>query len=1052
MPIETGVRLALKSLESRERRSVLADAILAEKNRLMQVEGVNKDYRGEIQCDNGEYSFTDPQKITETTEDLASTIRDFSKIYRDNHSETSFVRVNAAVVALAELQILGPKILQRSQEQHEAGQVQRVGIQKEQVEAALAIESMDSAEVPSSQGKSNTDIPVAAVARACLTGEQVHIMVRDPQAKRRDAENLKRLTSVLNLNLGVIDRSPSQTEQRVRIKELVFMSDVIDFAAGLSRSEKEEFKRQRRKEIDQLIKEVNFSLLTGDDQSPVLTDDNGKRETAIIIGDDKDFVFTSMTDQRKFVWGVKKTCVICDEGDLPWTKGSGYELEDEGLSPLSGYLPEWVTSCVVDEVCKAMRAEGKISPDANNQLDFIDAFGDETLAEYEKQVRLRLELVAKDGTLQDRYMQTLRNKIAGEFARLMQTIPLQSYSKKLRERKAKYFFTYDSMRKLVRRYAYQDVSAPAEAEKPDMPHPADPIAFYDHAWLTAQKLTTGQNYSRSDQEIVIIDQETGHPLPTHQYSGLVDMAVDVKEGICRLRSRTDAIRDRTGFQMYLQRNYGKGRVSLVSATLDHIRDEVQEFTGGKVVDIGYWIGREMPIPQAEISEDFAGAQKRLLALIQEVSITGRPVEIVCDDDDELVILKELFEEWNTEAQKYQINVVTSRSSLADEESVFSLAGQSNMITLTNPRGGRMVDIQSSPETNNAGGLMLVVWGALKNKAVLKQVLARTARTGAPGDTRWMVYKHGGKAALENNPIVKRYPKNIEALALLQDGQGLDYDYSLLENIHQRNNLEDQTLRLLTYAYDELRFSMYSEARQSLEQAIGDIATPGYINEYIKIRWNEMIDIIADDYISHLSRYRMDSIGDLSVARGLVMGQTIMRRMANDYSDIVLVDSKDLYVQHPVSGRGHLISSSHRKRLLPDRATFLRFKDFWASDTSGQTHFLGEMPREDSDNRVSAGIYFPQSPRKLYILTRSVNPLTGSLRRSEASRQTKASSHAGYSLRVMSFDDKDRFDGDKVITGSESDIEELLGQAFYPQDVLKQKALFNQLRVKGLLPV
>ena len=1043
MPIETGASFGLKSLESREGRSIMAEAILSEKNRLLQAEGVHQDYQEEILYSDGEYSFTDPQKISETTEDLVSTINAYSKVYLENHSETSFVRLNAAVVALAEIRILGPKTLYSSQKQQVEGQVRRVGIQKEQVEAALAIESMDSAEVPSSQGKSNTDIPIAAVARAYLTGEQIHIMVRDPQAKKRDAENIRLLTSALDLNLGVIDRTELKSQARKRIKDLVFMSDVIDFAAGLSRGEKEEFKRQRRKEIDQLIKEVNFSLMSDEDQSPVFTDDKGKKDTDIIIGDDKDFVFTSMTDKRKFVWGEKKACVICDEGDLPWTKGSGYEQEDEGLSPLSGYLPEWVTSCVVDEVCTAMRKEGKITPDANNQFDFIDALGDETLVEYDQRIRLRLELVAKDGTLQDRYMQTLRNKIAGEFEGLMKTIPLQSYSKKLRERKAKYFFTYDSMRKLVKRYAYQDVSPPVEAENLDILHPADSIAFYDHAWLTAQKLTTGQNYSLSDSGIVIIDQETGHPLPTHQYSGLVDMAVDVKEGICSLRSRTDAIRDRTGFQMFLQRNYGKGRVSLVSATLDHIRDEVQEFTGGRVVDIGYWIGREMPIPQAEISEDFARAKNRLLTLIQEASIAGRPVEIVCDDDEELGVLKQFFEEWNKEAEKYQVNVVTSRSGLDHEETVFGQAGQLNTLTLTNPRGGRMVDIKSSPETNNAGGLLLVVWGALKNKAVLKQVLARTARTGAPGETRWMVYKYGGKAALENNHTVKRYPKNIEALASLQDGQRLDYDYSLLESIHQRNNLEDQTLRLLTYAYDELRFSMYSEARQSLEQAIGDIATQGYIKEYIKIRWNDMIDFIADDYISHLSRYRMDSIGDLSVARGLVMGETIMRRMADNYSGIVLVDSKDLYFQHPVSGRGHLISTSHRKRLLPDKATFLRFKDFSVVDTSGQTHFLGEMPREDSDKNVSAGIYFPQSPHKLYLLTRSVNPLSGS--------QAKASSDAGYSLRIMSFDDKDRFDGDKVFTVSESDIEELLGHAFYPEDALKQKALFSQIRKLGILP-
>ncbi|OGG20808.1 hypothetical protein A3D03_03965 [Candidatus Gottesmanbacteria bacterium RIFCSPHIGHO2_02_FULL_40_13] len=1043
MPIETDASFGLKSLENRERRSELADAILAEKDRLLKIAGLNQNYLNEVQNIGEQYSFSDPQKILNAANELVSAVKAYATIHNPNNSEKYLVGLNAAVVALAEIRILGPETLYKSQRQQQAGEVRRVGIQKEQVEAALAIESMDSAKVPSSQGKSNTAIPIASVVRALFTGEQVHIMVRDPQAKKRDSQNMKLLTESLGMNLGVIERGGNQDEKLLKkqISDLIFIRDIIDYASGISDHRKKKFKEFIAGQIDDSVKKLHFPMIIEDDKSPVEKADSSK-PADIIIGDDKDFVFSSMTRDKRFIREKSNASIICDEGDLPWTKGSPYELENRGLSTLSSYLPEWITNSVVDEVCREMQDQGQIILNNHNELEFVDSRGEETHDIYERRLRKRLGEVTKYGNLSPSSLNALISSITTEYSRIIQKLDGIPFPNEFRL-KPDNLFKDSAMRKLVRNFAYQDVSAPSAMPEDTSLESQDPIAFYDYAWFTAQKLTPGINYSRSDQEVVLIDPETGHPLPTHQYSGLVDMAVDVKEGVCSFRARSDEVLDRTDFQMFLQTNYGKGHISLVSATLDHIRGEVEEFTGGKVAEIGYWIGREMPVSQIEISGDFEKAKNRLLVLVQEASTSGRPVEIVCDDDEELGILKQIFDEWLKDNPEYQVNMVTSKSSLESEDEIFAHAGQLNTITLTNPRGGRMVDIKTSRETNDAGGLLLVVWGALKNKAVLQQVLARTARTGSPGETRWMVYKHGGKAALENNPIVKRYRKHLDALQTLQDGQMLDYDYSLLESVHERNNQDDRSLRLLTYAYDEMRQALYTDARKSLRQDIGRLVTQGYIEEYIQMRWHEVIDFIADYYISQVSRYRMDTLGDLSVARGTVLSDTYFRKMLDKYANTLLVDSHNYYIRDPKSGKLRPGFLKHKMRLAPDIDTYLQFKEEEEYRSMLQTHHLGFLPPVNLLEPLRAGLYFPQSPNKLYILTRSINLSVGS--------RAKTSPHTRYSLRVMSFDDEDRFDGDKVITVAEKDIEELLSQVFYTQNIIKQKALFHELREAHLLP-
>ena len=166
---------------------------------------------------------------------------------------------------------------------------------------------------------------------------------------------------------------------------------------------------------------------------------------------------------------------------------------------------------------------------------------------------------------------------------------------------------------------------------------------------------------------------------------------------------------------------------------------------------------------------------------------------------------------------YRVQTVTSQTSRSDERDVFKKAGAKNVITLANPRGGRAIDIQTTKEADDAGGLLLVVWGALANKTVLRQVLARTARAGHPGEVKWLVYGEGGKLGLSQSQTVIRFPQLQEDLLKEANGSDLSYESSLIEEIHLKNDLDAQKERLLAFAYDLYAHEVRSEVTRLVHE-------------------------------------------------------------------------------------------------------------------------------------------------------------------------------------------------------------------------------------------
>src|SRR3989338_889264 len=543
-----------------------------------------------------------------------------------------------------------------------------------------------------------------------------------------------------------------------------------------------------------------------------------------------------------------------------------------------------------------MQEERKIGLDERNDLDFInDRDESNTEAEYEERLKKRLRMVRQDGTLQNEHMFALTGRIRDEFARIMEKYKLEVGRVKEGKGKRVYFNVRD-VAKLVKQYSSHigEIKDEYPVEGDEVKPAYDPTYHYDRDWLSAQQLISGQSYRRIKEGVVIIDPETGHPLPTHQYRGLLDIAVDVKERTCSFRSRPDTVSDETGFQMFLQKRYGNYHVSLVSGTLAHIRDEINEFTGRDVLHIGRWIGEKAPIPDLRVHGKYRKAKARLAHIFEQARAKGRPVEIICENDLELMELQKYLKTIDPQGS-YQVKMVTSQDSLEHEEEVVAQAGDVKHLTFSNPRLGRMIDVKTTEKADRVGGLILVLWGSFKNKAMLRQLMERTRRAGHPGEVEWIVYKTGGRLGLKDIPIViKRntLSDEVDSLAISPNS----YEDSVIERVHQDNDEQTSHERLRLYAYDEFRsmlerraFTAYKERMGTTTEKDSYLISDNFIRRRIRNTWRGRIEAISEEYLHDLEWSSINSVGELYQARSYVLQNPGFKKVIDSFNDAILRD-------------------------------------------------------------------------------------------------------------------------------------------------------------------
>ena len=263
-----------------------------------------------------------------------------------------------------------------------------------------------------------------------------------------------------------------------------------------------------------------------------------------------------------------------------------------------------------------------------------------------------------------------------------------------------------------------------------------------------------------DDQIVLIDQNTGKTLPGRRLSNGIHQALEALNEL-PIQGETISLDYITVPQLV----HGYGSMTGMSATLQPVKEEIETVYQKQIRDIPPpWeveaaktdtnlvrVKKDMQYTQnystkgyidtktgqeywerVDLSDRIFFNQSMLWdKLMSQLDTPNRqnPVLVIADSVSQL---REMHRELSSSGQRVQL--ITPEMSNEEIDERLSLAGQSDMITLSTSILSRGANIKLDETARKAGGLHVIGVGK-QNQRVTSQILGRAARFGDPGSSQ-----------------------------------------------------------------------------------------------------------------------------------------------------------------------------------------------------------------------------------------------------------------------------------------------------------------------------
>jgi len=230
-----------------------------------------------------------------------------------------------------------------------------------------------------------------------------------------------------------------------------------------------------------------------------------------------------------------------------------------------------------------------------------------------------------------------------------------------------------------------------------------------------------------EDEIVIVDPNTGRMMKGRQWSDGLHQAVEAKEGIS-IKQETSTLATIT-YQNFF-RLYNK--LSGMTGTAKTEEEEFLEIYNMYVVEIP----TNVPVIRVDYPDAVFGTKKaKFSALVNEVverHATGQPILVgtIAVETSELIskYLKE---------RHIPHNVLNAKNH-AREAEIIANAGQKGAVTIATNMAGRGTDIKLGPGVKELGGLCVLGSERHESRRIDNQLRGRAGRQGDPGMSRFYV--------------------------------------------------------------------------------------------------------------------------------------------------------------------------------------------------------------------------------------------------------------------------------------------------------------------------
>jgi preprotein translocase subunit SecA len=257
--------------------------------------------------------------------------------------------------------------------------------------------------------------------------------------------------------------------------------------------------------------------------------------------------------------------------------------------------------------------------------------------------------------------------------------------------------------------------------------------------------TRGDDYFVRDSKVILIDENTGRPMPDRKLSHGLHQMVETKEG-CAVTGQMETLGS-TSYQRFFRRYF---HLAGMTGTASEVAAELERVYGLAVVKVPLHRASRRTLRRLSLHDSSEAKYRAILNQVAEEHSTGRPILVGTRTVAESEYLSTLL----TDAGL--TNWVLNARQDGDEAKLMAQAGERSSIVVATNMAGRGTDIPLGERIAELGGLHVISTQLNDAGRIDRQLVGRCARQGDPGSYQAIV-------SLDDPLICDFYPDSVRSV-------------------------------------------------------------------------------------------------------------------------------------------------------------------------------------------------------------------------------------------------------------------------------------------------
>ncbi len=343
----------------------------------------------------------------------------------------------------------------------------------------------------------------------------------------------------------------------------------------------------------------------------------------------------------------------------------------------------------------------------------------------------------------------------------------------------------------------------------------------------------GKDYIVKDNEIVIIDEQSGRQMPGRRFGDGLHQSLEAKENLAiQFENQTLAsITYQNYFKLY-------NKICGCTGTAATEAQEFFEIYDLKVIQIP----TNKNMIRKDLNDQIFRTEKEkdeaIVKLVEEKFNLGQPLLIFTSSINKSEHYSELFN------KKKIKHIVLNAKNHDKEAEIIANAGQKNSVIITTSISGRGVDIKlggkaskqsSKSEIKNLGGLCVIGTERMESRRVDNQARGRAGRQGDEGNSIFFVSLEDDLMRIFGSDSMN----NILEKLGLKDGESIDHPWinKALERAQQKVEARNFDIRKSLLKFDDVlndqRHVIFSQRRKVMESINSYEFADNFLNQVIQ---------------------------------------------------------------------------------------------------------------------------------------------------------------------------------------------------------------------------